>query len=654
MSIHYIHHIFISGMKTFHFSIQSVGLFFAAFMLLCIPACVDLEFDQPPAGGTDPNLPVNITIAELKDRHTLEQYEQITDDVTFSGLVISDDKEGNFFKQLVIQDATGGIEIRIEVTDLNNVYPVGRKVYVKAKGLWLGDYNGLIQLGAGVDNSNPSELELIRIPESLVDQFIIPATFNNAVTPKLLTIDQLSLDNVSTLIQLDGVQFVSSDAEETYADTVLQQSLNREIEDCAKRRVIIRSSGFASFAGTKTPEANGTLVGVLGVFGDDYQIVIRDLNDVIMTGNRCTTGGSSLTIAAVRNLFSGSPISIPSGNIKGRVTSDFSSQSVTGRNLYIQDETGGIVIRFDANHPFELGDEILIDVSGGNLAEFNGLLQIDGINTSAASLEGHPGDVTPRQATVLEILNNAQAWESTLVRIVDATLSQNTVFSGEVVVTDATGSMILFTRSFSTFASSALPTGMVTLTALLSEFNAPQLIMRNASDVSGGGTGGGDIDESFTSIADEDDIVLPGWANIAVKGTRLWRGQEFSGNHYAQATSFGDTNAEMEAWLITPAIDLTTPKKLTFESAKAFHVQDGLTVWVSSNFNGSDVEGASWTQLNPTLATAATADHEFIPSGTIDLSGFSGPVRIGFRYIGSGPGGQTSSFRIDNVKVENL
>ncbi len=78
------------------------------------------------------------------------------------------------------------------------------------------------------------------------------------------------------------------------------------------------------------------------------------------------------------------------------------------------------------------------------------------------------------------------------------------------------------------------------------------------------------------------DINLPGWANIAVKGTRLWRAQVFSGNHYAQATSFNDTENEMEAWLITPPITLDEAKKLTFESAKAFWTHDGLTVWVSA------------------------------------------------------------------------
>ncbi|MEP6647451.1 MAG: DUF5689 domain-containing protein [Saprospiraceae bacterium] len=414
-------------------------------------ACVDLDFDTPPAGGSDPNLPVTTTIAELKARHVLGKYEQITDDITLAAIVISDDATGNFYKQLEIQDATGGIELRIEMTNIRNLYPVGRKVYIKAKGLWLGDYNGLTQLGAGVDVPNN---QLIRIPQSLLGQFIISATYGNSVIPKTKAINELTLADVSTLIKLDGVQFVSADAGQTYADAVLQQSVNRNVEDCARRMLTVRSSGFASFAGDKTPTGGGSIVGVLGIFGSTYQLTIRDLNDVSMTGERCT------------------------------------------------------------------------------------------------------------------------------------------------VV----------------------------------------------------------IDESFTSLANNANVMLPEWSNIAVKGTRLWQAKVFNGdmNHYAQATSFGDTSPEMESWLITPAITTNIPKKITFETAKSFYVQDGLSVWISSNFNGADVTGATWTQLFPTLAGAAAADNTFIPSGDIDLSGYTGSVRIGFKYVGSGPGGQTGTFRVDNVKVTNL
>jgi hypothetical protein len=194
----------------------------------------------------------------------------------------------------------------------------------------------------------------------------------------------------------------------------------------------------------------------------------------------------------VRGIFSGSPTTISSTKIKGIVISDFNSESVTGKNLYIQDATGGIAIRFADFHSFALGSELIIDLNGGLLGEFNGLLQVDGLSLGAATLVGNPGDVTPREATVQEVLTNAQTWESTLVKIKDVTLSGNSVFDGSVTVTDASGGMILFTRSASTFSQTALPTGLVTLTAIVSEFNTPQLIMRNIADVTGGGSGGGD------------------------------------------------------------------------------------------------------------------------------------------------------------------
>jgi len=424
--------------------------------MLLLHSCVDLDYDYPPAGGSDPNIPVNTTIAQLKARHTLGQYEEITEDLTLSALVVSNDEAGNFFKQLVVQDSSGGIELRIDVTDLHAQYPVGRKIYILAKGLWLGDYNGLTQLGAGLGTDDQGDPELIRIPESILTNYIKIATSGNTVVPKLKTIDQITFDDVSTLIQLDDVQFITSDTGVTYADAVLQQTLNHDIEDCSNQRIIIRTSGFSIFANELTPSGSGSIVAVLSVFGSTYQLTIRDLNDVSMEGPRC------------------------------------------------------------------------------------------------------------------------------------------------------------------------------------------------------GSTGGDDIDEGFDAILDNADVILPGWANIAVKGTRLWRGKVFQGNHYAQATSFQDVAAEMESWLITPSIVLDVPKKITFESAYAFLVQNGLTIWISSNFNGTNVGTATWTQLFPTIASAANPENTFIPSGNIDLSGFTGPVRIGFKYVGSGPGGQTSTFRIDNVKVEKL
>jgi hypothetical protein len=621
--------------------------------LLMVHSCVDLDYDYPPAGGSDPNYEVTGTIAQLKAMHTLGQYEEITDDITLAALVVSNDEGGNFFKQLVVQDSSGGIEMRIDITDLHAFYPVGRKVYIRPKGLWMGDYNGLIQLGAGVGADDQGDPELTRIPEVILSNYVRVATSGNPVVPKVKTIDQITYDDVSTLIQLDNVQFIASDTGVTYADAVLQQTLNHDIEDCSNQRIIIRTSGFSIFGNELTPSGGGSIVAVLSVFGSTYQLTIRDLNDVTMEGPRCSV--NQFTASSLRQLFSQGTTTVPGGTLQGTVISNYNSNSVDGHNVYVQDATGGIVLRFFDFHSFNLGDLISVDVGGGTLSEFHGLLQVGGLEIEGGTVVSHPGDVTPRNATVSEVLNNAQAWESTLVKIDKAVLTDNTIYNGSVTVKDATGSMVLFTRSASTFANEALPTDTVSIIAIVSEFDAPQLIIRNSSDVTGGGgMVGEELDESFTSIADNADVILPGWANIAVKGTRLWRGKVFSGNHYAQATSFQDAAAEMESWLITPEIVLDVPKKITFESAYAFLVQEGLTVWIASDFNGTDVGAATWTQLNPTIASGSDPENTFIPSGNIDLSGFTGPVRIGFKYVGSGPGGQTSTFRIDNVKVEKL
>ncbi|MBK9017163.1 MAG: choice-of-anchor J domain-containing protein [Saprospiraceae bacterium] len=109
----------------------------------------------------------------------------------------------------------------------------------------------------------------------------------------------------------------------------------------------------------------------------------------------------------------------------------------------------------------------------------------------------------------------------------------------------------------------------------------------------------------------------------------------------------------METWLVTPLIDIVGPMTLSFETAKQVWVHDGLSVWVSTDFE-CDPTAATWTELNGAiLAGQPNIDFEWIFSGDIDLSAYIGQkVAIGFKYVGSGPGGQTTTYRVDNVQVQ--
>jgi hypothetical protein len=199
----------------------------------------------------------------------------------------------------------------------------------------------------------------------------------------------------------------------------------------------------------------------------------------------------------------------------------------------------------------------------------------------------------------------------------------------------------------------------VSLTAIVSQYNDPQLIMRNADDVVGGGTGGNPSDllfeEGFDSSTDFEVINLAGWTNFSEAGALSWEGRSYSGERYANMSSFGSDDAVNIAWLITPAIAISSTGTLSFTSSTGYYVHDGLSVHLSTDYNGSDVLSATWTSLNCTLASTPPDGEnysDFISSGDIDLSAYSGQsVYIAFKYTGSAPDGTTTSFRIDDVEV---
>lgn len=643
---------------------------FVAFVTLTlmvgVTACIDQDFDEPPAGGEDPGITPNATIADLKAIFTPGSLTEIKDDLIIGGIVVADDRAGNFFRSFILQDETGGIEVLINQTNAYNFYPVGREIFIRCQGLVIGDYNGVIQLGGYVyiEDGAPELGNIVALEDHLIRGLRV-----GEPEPTVRTINQLSEDDISTLIRLENVEFASQEVGLPYSDPIGRQTLNRTIVDCDGNEITLRTSGFATFAGEPMPGGNGSITGIYSVFGNTKQFYIRDLTDVNLNDTRCNEGGGgggtgneeAVTIKEVRDLFAGGATSAPANSkIRGIVISDVTTDNWTSRNLVLQDGTAGIVVRFASNHNFPLGQEIEVVISGDELSEFNGLLQINNVANNRVSSFGVGTLPTPRAATIAEINANAEAWESTLVRISDATIPSGT-YSGSKTVSDASGSIAMFTRSQASFASESVPAGAVTITAVVSQFNDPQILIRNTDDVTGGTNGGGGgmqsdtlitLNEDFTGEPANQDLMLENWTNVALAGSRVWRASSFSGDTFAQATAFQDNEPSMETWLITPPIDLSEPKVLSFLSAQAFFVHNGLSVWISTDYDGESVSSATWTELNCTLAGSSNSNYDWVESGDIDLAAYSGTAYIGFKYEGSG-NLNTTTYRIDNVVIRN-
>ncbi len=480
---------------------------------LGLGSCVDKEFDEPPFTSTnvDPELDIpTVTVSDILARWSPGDYVEITDDVAMEAVVVADDESGNFYKTLVVSDSLGqaGISIIIDDFDLFNTYPVGRKIFVKVNGLYVGDNRGLPQLGtAPVQDGNFTNLG--RIPAALKEEIILPGKRNVNFTIKDKTLSQLGINDYNTLVRIQGLEFTANSLGDTYANFQDPQSgVNHNLTDCDDNRIIIRNSDYATFARDMIPEGNGSIVAVFSVFGNDSQLFIRDTEDIDFTGERCsggnTGGGDQVSIQSLRQAYASGTTTPPDGYVQGVVISDRSTGNFQDQNMVLQDGDFGITVRFWDAHSYNLGDEVRVDLAGAELGEFRGLVQLSSVELDNASDQGSSSLPAPKEVTVSELLADNDL-QSTRVLIKDATIGGAANF-GFNDVTDNTGTIDFFTFSGASFASQNVPTGSVNITAIASRYDDPQILINDADDVSGGGgnTGGSDCDQASGEISLED------------------------------------------------------------------------------------------------------------------------------------------------------
>lgn len=266
-------------------------------------------FDKPPVYAP-PTVQANTTIRQLKAKYTIarDKAVMIKDDLTIAGVIVADDQSGNFYKQLVIQDGTSGILINMGGNNLYTTYPIGRKLYIKCQGLYLGNYSGVLQLGAGEAVSSSGFPNSLDISPAEFNQYVIKGETNVAITPVEVSTSSLTIDLLDTLqytlIKLNNFEFAAGDTAKNYAISSTQTSENFTISNCSGNTLTLRNSGFATFADVNVPNGNGSVTGIYTLFGTKRQIFIRDTADVKFYGTRCTSGGGGGGGGTVVNLLS--------------------------------------------------------------------------------------------------------------------------------------------------------------------------------------------------------------------------------------------------------------------------------------------------------------------------------------------------------------
>ncbi len=228
--------------------------------------------------------------------------QKITADMVVEGYVSSSDITGNIYKTLYIQDQlqnpTQGLTIVTDALNMYAKYPVGTKVSIKAKDLWLSRVGGIVQLTN--KNTDPRTGEVTyALTDQKLNSNVIKACQQptTPVVPMLITsLSQLNPNLVGALVKFERAQFTKPSLYNvlgtlnSYANpgTTTNRLFDFYNADRSKAGsdIIIRNSPYSTFAFTDLPTGNGFVQAIYSNFNGTHQLYLRDLNDISMTGQR--------------------------------------------------------------------------------------------------------------------------------------------------------------------------------------------------------------------------------------------------------------------------------------------------------------------------------------------------------------------------------
>ena len=290
--------------------IRSIAVLIISLSLI---TCVDEgDFKVPDSIGIEENDLVNSLLDSISkgtlELKTIQQVKElyITDtppveifsDIVVKGYVVSSDKTGNFYKEFYMQDApknpNAGIKVSINLNKSYNKFNIGREIYIRLKGLYVGEINsgdGIITIGGKIKPTEATEIDYISVNQ--LSKHIFRTTITEEIIPKTIDFANLNETNIGTFIKLENVFFESKLTGKPYVDPSEDYDTQRKIQTClglGYDDLLIETSSFSSFAHQTLPENAGTICAIVSKdFGGNFIVLnLNDTSDVQMNDERCS------------------------------------------------------------------------------------------------------------------------------------------------------------------------------------------------------------------------------------------------------------------------------------------------------------------------------------------------------------------------------
>lgn len=278
-----------------------------AFLALTLGSCMGDGYADPDLTDKVPAAPYGnnslreknvISIADLKTQFATiinsdNGYKLIEKDMMIKAVVTGNDVSGNIYNQVSVQDASGAIIIAINGSGLSGYLPVGQEILVNLKGLYIGSYKKLPQIGGVNTKLSDGSLGIGKIERAVWNQhfkILNPGEADaSTVEPEEFDLTKLTdaaymEANVGKLMTLKKVKFASANGTNVWAPDDTNTSLELIDAETGKKinssNLVVRNSGYSKFANEVVPQGVFDITGIFTRFGDTWQIVLRNTDDL--------------------------------------------------------------------------------------------------------------------------------------------------------------------------------------------------------------------------------------------------------------------------------------------------------------------------------------------------------------------------------------
>lgn len=274
--------------------------------VLTLTSCQN-DFDPPQTQAgqfTATGLPEpNTSIHEVRSQYAAtiagNSYQKVKNNMVFDGIVVANDISGNIYQFIYLQDINedgtsntdeGGIAVGIKgIGCLYTIFPVGQRVRINLKDLYVGGYGASPRIGMPYINTNgtmrlgpmtlpflASNIELVGKPDpmNVLAREVSGAELNSEVnvakwSPMLVVMRHAEISDA-------GWPYAhwetGGDTYSEYHDITIENT---------KVRQLLNTSTSATFAGDTIRSGKKTIFGLLNRYSSSPQLSIRSIEDIV-------------------------------------------------------------------------------------------------------------------------------------------------------------------------------------------------------------------------------------------------------------------------------------------------------------------------------------------------------------------------------------